>query len=130
MRSWRDDESAWDLRPCRRARDRDDPDGEVMSTMSEIDDIWEFVPTDDELELAVSTCAEEAALHVGVPTEWSRGIDDPARRDVATSDQEEWLTPTVADDEDDGRPIVDDEERDEELDVEELLERQHYAAQS
>ena len=39
--------------------------------MSEIDEIWEFVPSDDELQSAVSACAEEAALYVGVPAEWT-----------------------------------------------------------
>jgi hypothetical protein len=98
-----------------------------MSTMSKIDDIWEFVSTDDELDATVSTCAEEAALHVGVPAEWTRRFDDPARRDVATSDEDDWPALIVADDEDDGSLTLeaDDEE---DLDMEELLERQHYAA--
>jgi hypothetical protein len=98
-----------------------------MSTMSEIDDIWEFVPTDDELESSDSACAEEAALHVGVPAEWTRRFDDPARLDVATSDEDDWLAVTVADDEDDGS-VAGEAEDEEELDVEELLERQHYAS--
>jgi hypothetical protein len=91
--------------------------------MSEIEDIWESVPTDAEMDSMVAASAEEAAIHVATPTERGRAFDDPARQDVATS-VEDWLDLTVADDEDDG--LVH-RAAEHELDVEELLERQHYA---
>jgi hypothetical protein len=99
---------------------------EVTRTMSEIDDIWEFLPADDELDEPVVLGAEEAAICVGAPAEWQRTFDDPARRDVATSEQD-GIAVIVAEDEDDGSTPRDVER---ELDVAELLERQHYALRS
>jgi hypothetical protein len=90
--------------------------------MSELDDIWQFLP-EEEPEPAVQLSAEEAALHVGAPAEWDRTFDDVARRDVATA-EEDWTSFIVADDEDDGVVHRDTEH---ELDVEEVLERQHYS---
>jgi len=91
--------------------------------MNALDEIWEFVPDEDDLESPVQPSAEELALHIDVPAEWGRRFDDPARLDVATADEDPTVL-VVADDEDDGfRPA----EADHELDVEELLERQHYS---
>jgi len=90
--------------------------------MNELEEIWQFLPQEDDIE-QVPSCAEEAALHVVVPAEWERAFDDTARRDVATAD-EDWTGVIVADDEDDGAVHRDAEY---EFDVEELLERQHYS---
>jgi hypothetical protein len=93
------------------------------TTMDELDDIWEFLPVEDEVEPLEPVSPEEAALHVGAPAEWGRTFDDPARRAVATG-EEEPIALALADDEDDGLAHRDTEH---EFDVEELLERQHYA---
>ena len=91
--------------------------------MDELDDIWEFLPAEEEPEPAVELSAEEAAVHVSVPAEWGRTFDDAARQDVTTA-EEDSTSFTVADDEDDGVVHRDTEH---ELDVEELLEQQHYS---
>ena len=91
--------------------------------MNELDEIWEFLPEEEEAEPTVEPSAEEAALHVGDPAEWGRTFQDPARRDVATAEEDPTLL-AMADDEDDGVVHVDTEH---ELDVEELLEQQHYS---
>jgi hypothetical protein len=91
--------------------------------MSEFDDVWELLPEEEETEPTVPPSAEQAALHVGAPAEWERTFEDPAPRDVATAD-ENWSAFSVAEDEDDG---VLHREADHELDVQELLERQHYS---
>jgi hypothetical protein len=92
--------------------------------MNALEDIWEFLPQEEEPEPAVQLSAEEAAVHVGAPAEWGRAFDDVARRDVATTAEEDWSSVSVADDEDDGGGHPAGEK---ELDVEELLERQHYS---
>jgi hypothetical protein len=94
-----------------------------VTAMDELDDIWEFLPAEEEPEPAVELSAEEAAVHMSAPAEWGRTFDDAARRDVAT-EEEDWTSFIVADDEDDGVVHRDNEH---EVDVEELLERQHYS---
>ncbi len=94
--------------------------------MSELEEIWEYLPAEDEAEPPAEECAEQAALHVAAPAEWGRRFDDPARLDVATSDEDRVVL-ALADDEDDGLVHT---EVEHELDVEELLERQHYAEAS
>jgi len=91
--------------------------------MNELDDIWEFLPETDETGPRVQRSAEEAALHIAVPTDWGRPFDDAARLDVATA-EEDAIVATFADDEDDGLLHPD---TDHEFDVAELLERQHYS---
>jgi hypothetical protein len=93
------------------------------TAMYELGEIWQFLPEDEAPEPEVPLSAEEAAVHVGAPAEWGRLLEDVGRRDVMTAD-EVTLALRVADDEDDGRPHRQPER---ELDVGELLERQHYA---
>ena len=90
--------------------------------MNELEEIWEYVPIDDPVESASDLSAEEAAIQIVAPAEWQRPFVDPARRDVATADQDH-VELAVADDEDDGVLHGD---TDHELDVAQLLERQHY----
>jgi hypothetical protein len=85
--------------------------------MNEIEEIWDYLDVDDDLEVAAELAAEEDALHVDESPEWRQILDDPVRGD-------DGPFVLVADDEDDGVIHRDDER---ELDVEELLERQHYA---
>ena len=91
--------------------------------MSELEGIWEYLPGDDEIDSMAVPNAEDAAMQISNPAEWERAIDDPARQDVATADQDATDV-TVSEDEDDGL-VHRDAER--ELDVAELLEQQHYA---
>ena len=91
--------------------------------MNEFGEIWQFLPEDDAPEPEAPPSAEEAALRVGAPAEWGRPIEDAGRRDVTTA-EDDGVDLRVADDEDDGRPHRDPER---ELDVSELLERQHYS---
>jgi len=98
--------------------------------MNELEEIWDYLPvddpTDDRSELASELSAEEAAVQIASPAEWQRPFDDPARKDVATADQDQ-IALAMADDEDDGRP---DRDADRELDVADLLQRQHYGDSS
>lgn len=91
--------------------------------MSEVEDIWGFLSIDDEIESTAEASAEEAAMQVGAPAEWQRAFDDPARREVATAEQD-LVVLIVSEDEDDG---VEHRGAERELDVAELLERQHLA---
>jgi hypothetical protein len=91
--------------------------------MYETEDMWDFLPSDDEVVEFVSLSPEESALHVAEPSEWLRPIEDPGRQDVVTADADA-IAPIVADDEDDG---VIHRASDREPDLEELLEQQHYA---
>jgi hypothetical protein len=90
--------------------------------MNELEDIWEFLPSADDAP-STARAAEEEAVHVRFPSEWGRRLDDPARREVMTAVEED--TGTVFAGDEDGDSFVRDDER--LLDVEELLEAQHYA---
>jgi hypothetical protein len=93
------------------------------TVMYEFGEIWQYVPEDEASEPDAPPCAEEAAVQVGAPVEWGRPIDDAGRREVTTADEDDVVL-RVADDEDDGRAHRDTER---ELDVGELLERQHHS---
>jgi hypothetical protein len=93
------------------------------TAMSELGEIWQFVADDEAPEPEAPACAEEDAVRVGGPAEWGRPIEDPGRLDVTTAD-EDAVALRFAQDEDDGLPHRAPER---ELDVSELLERQHYS---
>jgi hypothetical protein len=64
--------------------------------MSELEDLWEFVPTEDAADPAPELSPQEAALHVSPPAEWGRRFDDPARQDVATWEEDAAVYLTLA----------------------------------
>jgi hypothetical protein len=88
------------------------------------ENLWEFEPGDDEAEPAVVPSAEEAAVEVGQQAELARALADPRRREASIDVGD--ATPSLAmwDDEDQGD---DNDDGDRQLDVEDLLEGQHYA---
>ncbi len=96
------------------------------ATPSAPHDEWDYVPRDDELTTDVDVDddlpAEEAALHV-VDDDASRA-EDPGRSDVAVGDADDGPAEAHFPDEDTGEPPAAD---DHELDLEEILESQHYA---
>jgi hypothetical protein len=88
-----------------------------------IDELWEFLPDDDDPDRAEPS-PEELAVHVVQPIDPYRQLLDAGRRDVGVGSEDDPAPLAISDDEDAGEAMDADER---ELDVEELLERQHYA---
>jgi len=81
-------------------------------------ELWEFIPSDDELE----TSPEEDAMSILDPVEQATGLSDPGRREVDVGEPDSGPPLALFADED-GAPA---RRVDHEVDLAEILEAQHY----